>query len=950
MTSSIVKALRNPTPPSPKVEPVPLSERPSLTGCLERPTERYPTTILHPNSILRQPSAVRQHRRITKLHEVQTTSGQRATLQTRPESMRRPLRGRTGMAATTNNSNTSITADVDCFEERITMRQSNHVKRPIELPSIFPAGEMEPLLFRGASSQRVVPRSVELSRIGADTTEAKPLCWDQRKREEDQLQDLLDTLQLGEPPEESGPVAAPPSPDQATAFGTIAERAMAAKNREHQLWKLQMALQLIKRTSLYKLFVRMCDYRTRLQLIVREADFIVKALDNDMTPLQPTLVLGYHPLIWILSSGNINFSYKDLNSHYMEVSAEQESVSAENEESMPSLAHDTTPRSAISHYLRTPDDLSIFNMLAEMSELEEKSGVAALLDAMFAVMTKPPMKPLDMAEFRQVMVGVSTELRKQISLMQLVLDRLQLRVERRKNILSREWLQTRAEFSTTHGTQAQLEGYHVPTEYEISLLLDGCCGAFEEPITTFTGVQLKIEEVEVWFRFVKDFHVTGVSVLKVEHILESVAIVMAEVSAPVGLPDTAYEIFGYNGIHSKKVDIEEVNLFGCPAIKSTRLPEDPVKAGDLAVISETKGSERAKEALKGDVQLAHSLFALDVLGHDPLRVHHDLDFALEEIVQLLELARKICLERRAEDQRYREATCVGEEKKAEATNQLHATWAKETADLLDYMWKAELRMANVHFIHSLLREHAPQMYKAFQEEHRTYLSGRPPSKKLETFTALVERYNPFPNRVVSSYLQSEVQKKYPKNFFIMAICHESYAQLKECENMVFWIMIKHYTAAVKAYKQKLRHSNRIPQNQAVPPKAALLIDHERIEHLTTPGYHLNEKANPLLLPQCPKSIQILSWLEKLVGLPLRSYSVGSEAAGATNRGSISVRSTSRLNLGAMTGKLKEKKEVEEAGRYGVMDCFIVSDYHRQLYKAPEGDNDAGTNPLSPGSR
>eukprot|EP00796_Vickermania_ingenoplastis_P012029 gene12029-8282_t len=935
--SFILKALTNPPRHSPVIEPQPASERPSLWGCQQHPPQdsfSYPSTILHPNSILRQPSAVRQHRRITKLSEVQTSSGEPATLQTRPESMRRGVNRRSPAAATDKRSPgvasclplNPITADVDCFQERITMKQGRHVPHPLGLPSIFPScgcGQ-ETALFRGPSAKRVVPRSVELAHLGQETACAKPICWEVRKREERLKQDVQDTCDLQDSEYPSEPT---PEPDHKIVFGTIREMERAARNRQNQLWKLQMALQLIKRTSLYKLFVRMCDYRTRLQLIIREADFILKALENDMSPLQPPLVLGYHPLIWILSSGNTNFSYKDLSSPFMEG----------NEES-----------SALSHYLRTQQDMSIFTILTEMVR-GEKSGFAALLDAMFAVMTRPPMKPLDMAEFRQVMVNVSTELRHHISLMQIVLDRLQARVERRRKgqtkemqgqeerrraaatgakdpepEVKKEWTQTQAEFCTPHGTQAQLEGYHVPTEYEISLLLDAYTGALEDPTTTFTGVELKIEEVEVWFRFVKDFHVTGVSVLKVEHILESVAVVMAEVCAPVVLPDAAYEIFGYNGILSKQVEIEEVNLFGCPALKSTRLPEDPIKPGDLDGISSSKGSQRGKES-PGDADLAHSLFALDVLGHDPLRVHHDLDFALEEIMQLLELASKICLERRAEDQRYREATCVGEKAKAEATAQLHAAWAKETAELLDYMRKAELRVANVHFIHSLLREHAPEMYKAFQEEHRTYLTGKPPSKKLETFTALVERYNPFPNRLVNSYLHSEVQKKYPKNFFIMAICHESYAQLKECENVVFWIMIKHYTAAVKAHKQKMRHNNRIPQTQSIPPKAALLIDHERIEHLTTPGYHLNERANPLLLPHCPKAVQILAWLDKLVRKPLRNYSLSVGSGPAIDPKNLGV-SQSNLNLSA---RLREKKE-EETARYGVMDCFIVTDYCRQL--------------------
>lgn len=886
-------------------------------------TERYPSTVLHPSSVLRRPSAVKQHRRITKLRDMQTASGEKATIYSRPDSMRHVMRLKRAPSA---EGGGWITADVDCFEEKITMRQSHHVPRPLELPSIFPATNYGgTVLFKNTEEKRFVPRSVVLSHIGENVKNASPVCWEQKKREERLDVDCHDTLLLEDTKHADGDPMV--NGLAGTSDGIDREMATATQNRQHQLWKLQMALQLIKRASLYKLFVRYCDYRTRVQLVVREADFIIKALDNDMSPLQPTPVLGYHPLVWILSIENINFSYKDLSSHYVEVSEEAEQSEEEFDDDNLDLTHDSTPRSVMLHYLRTAGDQAIFNMLTEMALPEEKSAVASLLDFMFYVMVKPPMKPLDMTEFRQVMVNFSTELRKQISYMQSILNRLKLRVEKKKSALSKEWLQTRAEFCSPHGDQAQLEGYHVPTEYEIGILLDGYIGELEEPTTTFTGVELTIEEVEVWFRFIKDFHVTGVSILKIEHILESVAIVMSEVSAPLDLPDSAYEIFGYNGILSKHVDIDEVNIAGCPALKATRLPGDDVRPGDAGVISDVKGSARAKEGNKDHTDLAHSLFALDVLGHNPLRVHHDLDFALEEIIQLVELARRICVERRSEDQRYREATCVNEVKNATAA--LHAAWAKETEGLLEYMRRAELRVANVHFIHNLLRDHAPQMYKAFQEEHRTYLNGRPPSKKLQSFTELVERYNPFPNLRANAYLYSEVQKKYPKNFYIMAVCHESYAQLKECEDIVFWIMIKHYTAAVKAHRMKMRHNNRIPPTQPAHSKTPLLIDHERIEGLTTPGYHLNEKANPLLLPNAPKAIQVLSWLEKLVGFSLRSHSVG----GQSTMSATGQRSTQHSRSTSIA-KLKEKR-LAESVQHGVMDYFIVTDYYRQLYEAPE---------------
>lgn len=848
-----------------------------------------------------------------------------------------------------------FTTDIDCSTRQFAVHRRENVERPITPPAVFPtanpvsAGKKRydgsgsfsiiPPLFKEYCPARIMPRCVELSTIGSNVMDAKPICWDQRKYQEKLQLDQNETADL---PDQAGTTAVNSHlPESSNRGQRVQDRATverAAQNRAHHFWKLEVTLDLIKRTSLYKIFVRFCDYRTRIQLVVSTADFIVKALENDYSPLQPVPALGHHPLTWMLSIPNINFSCKELSNHYSDTvgssAGEVESTSGGEAEDVSGIDAQEDVRNELAHYLRTPEDRAIFQLLTAMHNGEgRKSGVAALLDIIMALLHKPSVKPLDMEEFGVTMGAVCTELRREISLMHTIIKRLMARVEKRKNMVTKDWVRTMGTITRPHGELPQLTGYHVPTEFEIGLLLDAQTGALEDPIISFTGVNLKEEDIEMWFRFIKDFHVTGVSVLKVEHVVESVALVMAQVSAPVTLQETAYEIFGYNGAFSKKVQVNEINLHACPAIKSTRLPEDGPR-GEQTSIHSGRSVASSPSPIQPVSDLAHSLFALDVLGHDPFHTHHDLDFALEEITRLLRCAFHFCLERRKEDQCYNESTCVGEKEKAEALLAVYASWAQELENLLEYMWTAELRVANVHFIHSLLREHAPQLYNTFREEHRTYLRGRPPAKKLDTFTALVEKYNPLQDRTVNVYIASDVQRRYPKNFLIMSVCHEGFAQLKECENMVFWLMIKLYSSAVKAHKEKQRSTKKITAPHPTILKGPLLINHERIESLTTPGYHLNEKANPLLLPHCSKPIQILLWVEKLVGCPLRvrpTAEMGNLPSSPRPIGEMSPyhSRTTALNAKGPTGGKSE-------AQYGaVMDSFVVTDYLRQLYQAPE---------------
>lgn len=1194
------------------------------------PSAVYPSTILHPNSVRLEPATVEQHSRVRKIRSEggmplpQThvaspaaarvavgtdssphSSAKKESSTTRKGSRRHPGQHSeegdgTGWARTVSSTpargqvwhtpDATLTADVDCGAAVMAMRRSHRVQRPAMLPSVFPSPLQEPsLLFRGFHPLRITPHCIALCRrIARAPKDPKPLSWERRKRKEQEEQDAQDTKALPgiSTRTSSPPLCAPVPMEKDKPYDTMVEKELADRNREHQFWKLQLALQLIKRTNLYKLFVRSCDYRTRIHLLLQQADFVVKSLENDVGNLQqPPLVLGYHPLVWMLSIPNANFTCKDLLTHFTDLGGARNSTSMHRHSSVGAISpspmdtpgrrsvalprgevlvtprhtaspppllppssygpnpglgdrkHDTfstpqtSPRSSILHYLRTDEDRAIFQLLSQTglshvphsaggggaphARVEQKSGVAVLLDTLLTALTKPPMKPLYLEEFHRVLNDVSEVLRKEMRLMQVVLNRLQERIAKRKNTLTKDVLRACSQYSQPHvQPDAVLESvvYHVPTELELLLLEypdlqpeseaaggeEGTkpgahstanvgkfgmkCGSMLPssalPVTTMTvkerspvGIHTErtLEEVELWFRFVRNFHVTGVSTLKVEHVLESVAVIMADVCAPLLLPECAHQLFGYNGVYAKEIAAAGVAMTACPSLKATRLPEDPIpeeereeegkaqndrgaypshswskrecsatsskgrglegSAGSLrkricslvsrGTVWSTSGeftvsnasttiarqSAKSREGKMGarkpasapshptfqysSIDLSCGLFALDVLGHDPLHVHHDLEFALEEIAQLLEYARTLCIERRVETQLYREATCVHDQGKRHELNALHMLWTKETDELLHFMWKGELRVGNVHFIHSLLREYAPNMYKAFQEEHRIYLSGYLPSVSGELFSSLVARYNPFRQRTASKYVQSEVQKNYPTNFLIMAVCHESLAQLKECENIVFWVMLKYYKAAMKAYREKMKRLEG-PQEQPIPPKGPLLFDPERIEAVTIPGYHLNEKANPLLLPHCSKAIQILSWLEKLVGYPVRRFTTsgatstvpewikkrhgdaeGQQSAGRPEGGLGRLSLTSHTRASSISSSLQQgisedlRREGEDgqadstksimlrtlkgAGalegkpeknitQYGVMDCFIVTDYKRQLYEAPESQN------------
>lgn len=1213
----------------------------------------YPTTILHPNTVRKEAETVSRHSRIKTFREESSSDPQKKHYLLLPSSSpagmerggderkarpsaymkasRRALEEASGKEENTQHAIrnrlhakqrvagalNNVTADVDCGAGVMALRKSHRVQRPATIPEVFPSPQEEPsILFRGFHPLRCPPHCVALScRVAKAAKDPHPVAWERRKRLEQAKQDAEDTKCL--PPIRDDVTSHPkPFPVSLEAEERVEnarlEKETGVQNREHQFWNLQLSLQLIKRTNLYKLFVRLCDYYTRIYLLMQQADFIVKALENDVGNLQqPPLVLGYHPLVWMLSIPNANVSCKDLITHFTDLGGARNNTSVRRRSSVGTALnasmdfHDATipgsrgredsiagaggmqkaegspppfllpqrtaaeslhgmedgrtdgfpsqtssPRSSVLHYLRSDEDRAIFHLLSQIglshlqdatvggrrsgaahphSVVGQKSGVAVLLDTLLSVMTKPPMKPLNLEEFHRILTDVSNVLQQEMILMQVVLHRLQERMTRRKNSLTKDFLRFCSQMSQPHVKPEEVLNhvvYEVPTELELLLLeypevqVDGNGtvgnakdGLLPSTINTALGKALitsspldhvvsprtmtvklgggagmiaerTVEEVDLWFRFVHNFHVTGVSTLKVEHVLESVTVIMADVCAPLLLPECGYQIFGYNGVHAKKIDVGAISLPACSALHATRLPEDerrekeegkdgenpefPSYSSSSPPSSHEVRRERSGSGIKGrgceimggggaggganyrtssqpkrirsalsrstlqsnrsasrevtpviptqrraskgedgvgstkqrwyeesnpsfvfqSLDLSCALFALDVLGHDPLHVHHDLEFALEEIAQLLEYAKTLCVERRVENQRYREATCVHDQEKKRELDTLHSVWEKEMNELLDFMWKGELRVGNVHFIHSLLREHAPHLYKAFQQEHRIYLCGYAPSTSGETFSSLVPRYNPFRQRTASRYVQSEVQKNYPNNFLIMAVCHESLAQLKECENIAFWIMIKHYKGAMKAFHDKVKRSEG-HQDQPIPVKGPLLMGPERMEQVTVPGYHLNEQANPLLLPHCSKAIQILSWLEKLVGYRLRhfsshpgsanvpdwvrnrsgnrevSLSAGGRRQGSMHRLSATIRSlasstcssvrqgsrddgrrdleignadsTKSIMLRTVKGEdgMGGRKSEKPITQYGVMDCFISTDYNRQLYQAPE---------------
>lgn len=1181
-----------------------------LCGC-HLPYSSHPSTILHPTSVTRDAETVQRHSRVRKVQEVDSRPSkfsnstfssdpsahgrsaeeglsERKTKLSQTATVRFVARGSRFTDANRKRNHTSenfrsapppLTADVDCEAAILALRKSDRVQRPSVIPAVFPSTTLEPsLLFKGFHPLRCPPRSVALSRrMARPPKDAKPVSWERHKRSEQEKQDVDDTKKLAAV--KVGISALPRSHSLSTEYEDhhpVAEKKKKTKrNREHQVWKLQLALQLIKHTNLYKLFVRLCDYRTRIHLLMQQADFIVKSLDNDVGNLeQPTSVLGYHPLVWMLSISTPTFTSKDLTTHFTvpggvthtttthrqssvvasaaptsaselpvlkgvtssfrkpedasserreqpplpPLGAEMNSISNVDDGKQPTVLSPQSPRSSILPYLRSEEDRAIFHLLSQIgvsylpqsasggknsgSGKEPKSGVAVLLDILLTVMTKPPMKPLNMEEFHRVLTETSRILCQEMVLMQVVLNRLQERITKRKNTLAKDFLRGCSNFSSPHVKPDEVLKsvmYDVPTELELLLLENPqllprntvtwpsksssnlstvenhsnpqqMIGAPANTMTVKTrnavgiNTERTVEEVELWFRFVGNFHVTGVSTLKVEHVIESVAVIMADVSAPLLLPECAYQIWGYNGIYSKEIDAKDILISSCPAIQATRLPEDDLEKEMKVTENETKeylschgcgegegnsgfsktegNGKRSEEKrfssalsrtmlktrgvetgaqssvfskhcssiamkeelvckgeeikLKTDLSslyyntnLSCALFALDVLGHDPLHVHHDLEFALEEISQLLHYARTLCAERRIENQVYRENTCVHDKEKRHELDALLSLWTKEMKALLDFMWRGELRVGNVHFIHSLLKEHAPNMYQGFQEEHRIYLSGYLPSFSGETFSSLVSRYNPFQQCTASNYVRSDVQKNYPNNFLIMAVCHESLAQLKECENIVYWVMIKHYRTAMKAFREKTKRLEGL-HSQPIPPKGPLIFDPERMETATTPGYHLNEKANPLLLPHCSTAIQILSWLEKLVGYHFRHFTphgqssnssdwvkssggdgkaqlrggrqdsirrlsgvshsrTSSTSSSVSHMGVDDVGSETEMNQFDSTRSMMlrtmkgaggfQGKPERTLTKSGVMDCFIVTNYGRQLYEAPESSDE-----------
>lgn len=1184
-----------------------------LCGC-HLPSFSHPSTVLHPKSVTRDAETVQRHSRIRKIQGVDSRPpkfsnstffsdqsaresiaeegrSERKAKLSQTASVEFAARGDTSADAQRMRNHTSgnfqrapspLTADVDCEAAILALRKRDRVQRPSVIPPVFPSTTLEPsLLFKGFHPLRCPPRSVALSRrMARPPKDTKPVSWERHKRSEQEKQDVDDTKRLAAI--KVGIAALPCSHSSSTEYedhhSAAVEKKNTKRNREHQVWKLQLALQLIKRTNLYKLFVRLCDYRTRIHLLMQQADFIVKALDNEVGNLeQPTLVLGYHPLVWMLSISSPTFTSKDLTTHFtvpggvtntttthrqssVVVSAAappsateppvskgvsssfrkpEEAPSQRREgipfpplkaaidpfsnlegEKQPSvLSPPQSPRSSILPYLRSDEDRAVFHLLSQIgvsylphattggknsgSGKEPKSGVAVLLDILLAVMTKPPMMPLNMEEFHRVLTDTSHVLRREMILMQVVLNRLQERITKRKNTLAKEFLRGCSNFFRPHVKPDEVLKnvmYDVPTELELLLvenpqLLGSRTAtwpskkspnlaaveshsnphqmnvAVRNTMTVKTrstvgiNTERTVEEVELWFRFVSNFHVTGVSTLKVEHVLESVAVIMADVSAPLLLPECAYQIWGYNGIYSKEIGPKDSLIFSCPTIQATRLPEDDLEE-DMDVTGREKkeylschecsegrgksglskaeinrgGSEEKKNSsarsrtmvatcgaqtgaqrsisskhhpslhtkeelvckreeikIKSDLSslyystnLSCALFALDVLGHDPLHVHHDLEFALEEISQLLHYARTLCAGRRVENQIYRENTCVHDQEKRHELEALLSLWDKEMDVLLDFMWRGELRVGNVHFIHSLLKEHAPNMYQGFREEHRTYLSGYLSNVSGETFSSLVSRYNPFRQCTTSNYVRSDVQKNYPNNFLIMSVCHESLAQLKECENIVYWVMIRHYRAAMKAYREKVKRLEGLHAQQ-IPPKGPLIIDPERMETATTPGYHLNEKANPLLLPHCSTAIQILSWLEKLVGYQFRHFTPHGQSSNSSDwvksgcgDGKTQLRGGRQESIRRLSGISHSRTSstsssvshvgVDDVGREtennqydstrstmlrtvkgacgfqgktertltksGVMDCFIVTNFNRQLYEAPENSDES----------